>query len=374
MQKKYPKFFSTLRIVLAVVFVGIVGTLAGVLGGLISPQVFLPEDIIQLRPIVFEDKTTANKTQKDINISDVVRAIVPSMGELYHIPSKYRTRDFDEDLIPLAKDFLGYALVGTADGWIILPPSIANIHTDEIRFIDSEKHIFRIGNRITDVATGMQYAKITLPEDIALKPVQFDVTSDIGASKRVYEILNARNGIPFDLMGLEYPPGQVIADAIQIPSLLKKRFNAGQKFSIEGIPFVTEKKEIIGISTSQGIIPMVYVQNSFTQLLRTKKISHPRLALQYMDISLLPIGFSVPKRGLIKNGAYITVEKRPSVLHGPKGNLSFVQGDIITSINTETLDASKSLSEVIRQYKTGDTITIEYLHAGEKKTSEVTLQ
>ena len=137
MQKKYPKFFSTLRIILAVIFVGIIGTIAGVLGGLISPQVFLPEDIIQLRPIIFEDKTTARTSEKDIDISDMVHTVAPSVGRLYRIPSTYHAKDFGEESIPFAKDFLGYALVGTADGWIIMPPSVLKARTEEIRFIDN---------------------------------------------------------------------------------------------------------------------------------------------------------------------------------------------------------------------------------------------
>ncbi len=374
MQKKYPKFFSTLRIVLAVVFIGVIGTIAGILGGLISPQVFLPEDIIQLRPIVFEDKTAQRKSEKEIDVSDIVHTIAPSIGELYRISLKNNAQGLGTDISPFAKDFLAYALVGTADGWILLPPSVAHTHTGDIRFVDSEKRIFQIETRIPDPATGLQYAKLILPRDTALKPVQFDTTTDIGVSRRVYELLNARTSIPFDLTPLGYPLAEELSDTVQSPSIFKKRFNASQKFSSEGMPFVTEKKEVIGLATGEGILPMAYVQDSFTQLLRTKKITRPTIALQYIDLSLFPIGFSMEGHGLVKNGAYIIAQKRPTVLSGPMGNVSLVQGDIVMSINNEVLDTSHNFSEIVQQYKKGDVVTLEYLHAGEKKIAQVTLQ
>jgi hypothetical protein len=366
MQKKYPRFFSSLRIALAVVFIAIVGAITGVLGGLISPQVFLPEDIVQLRPIIFEDKTAARVSEKETNITDIVQAVASSMGEVY--------RSAPKDIFPFAKDFLGYALVGSADGWILLPSSAKAVRTEDIRFIDSEKRIFTITTRISDTATGMQYAHVALPIDATLKPVQFNTTLDIGAGKRVTELVSARSGVSFDLMPLEYPPTQTMSDAIQSPVFLQKRFNAMQTFLREGMPFVTEKKEVIGISTAQGILPMAYVHNAFTHVLRSQKIQRPSLAIQYLDLSFLSTGPVLPQRGMIKNGAYIIAQKRQTPLSGPTEKVIFAHGDVITSVNNEPLDALKSLSEIIQQYKTGDVLTLEYIHAGEKKASQITLQ
>ncbi|MBI2644742.1 serine protease [Candidatus Uhrbacteria bacterium] len=374
MQKKYPRFFTALRIALAVVFIGAIGTIAGILGGLISPQVFLPEDIIQLRPIIFEDKTAARKTEKETNISDIVHAIAPSIGKLYRVSAKNTAKDFGTDLLPFAKDFLGYALVGSADGWILLPPSLETVRTGDIRFIDSEKRIFKIETRISDPATDMQYARIRLPEESTLKPAQFDTTVDIGASKRVIELIDARGGVSFDLTPMDYPPAQTLSEAIQHANLLKKRFNASQKFSTEGVPFVTEKKEVIGLATANGILPMAYVQDSFAQVLRSKKIQRPTLTLQYVDLSLLPISADIRNREVLKNGAYIIAQKRPVGIAGPSGMVRFAHGDIVVSVNSEILDSSKNLSEILQQYKPGNAVGIEYLHAGEKKTTSVTLQ
>jgi|GEM_PF-1621257 len=374
MLKKHLKLFTALRIALVVVFVSIIGTIAGILGGLISPQIFLPEDIIQLRPIIFEDKTASRVVEKNIDITELVRAVAPSIGELYRVASKNTPKDIGGDVLPFAKDFLGYAIVGSADGWILLPPSVAHIKTGDIRFIDSEKHILKFTTRIEDPATGLQYAHVTLPADTTLRPVQVDTTVDIGASKRVYKLLTPRAGASFELTPLEYPTAQTMPDASQLSSVLQKRFNAQEAFYREGIPFVTEKKEVIGIATAQGILPMAYVQDAFTQVLRAQKIQRPLLNLQYLDLSLLATGLSVSKRNFIKNGAYILAQKRPSILRGPQGDVTFIQGDIITNINNESLDTAKSLSEMIQQYKKGDILTLEYFHAGEKKTGQVTLQ
>lgn len=373
MRKKYQKFFSALRIALAVIFVAVVGVIAGVLGGLISPQVFLPEDIIQLRPIIFEDKVASRPTGKEVDISDIVRTIAPSTGELYRV-SKNTEKNFGVDVSPFAKDFLGYALVGTADGWLLLPPSVSRIRTGEIRFIDSEKRVFRMESRVFDSATGVQYAKAILSKDITLRPLQFDASTDIGVSKRVYEIRDMRTGIPFDLTPLGYPRFDAMADAVQSPSELKKRFNATQAFSVEGMPFVTEKKEMIGLATAQGILPMAYVQDALTQVLRSGKIQRPTLSMQYVDLSLLSVGFSKTGRGLIKNGAFVMAQKRVVVLPGPQGAVSLAGGDVIVSINAEILDPQKNISEMIQQYTKGDAVTLEYIRAGEKKTAQVTLQ
>ena len=373
MVKKNEKWLRALRIGLGVVFIGVVGTIAGILGGLISPQIFLPEDIIQLRPIVFEDRSNSQKiSDKAVPVSDIVEDTTASMMGVYHTPKSNASPYPEANFIPTAKDFLGFALVGTTDGWVILPASVAGIPPEQIRLMNAEKKEFTLSIIVSDPATGIQFGKFTVSQDDTLKPVQFDTSTDF-TGRRTVKIDNFHSGSVFSLTAIGYVPADTASGMVQSTSDLKKRFNYSESYVVEGMPIVTEKKEVIGVTQKIGIVPMSYVKDVFTRVLRTKELGRPTTQLHFIDISSLPVSFTVAKRGPIKNGAYIIASKRSLALHGPDGIVSFLQGDIITNVNGDLIDLSRSLAEAFQQYKKGDTISIDFLRKGEKQSSKITL-
>ncbi|HSX41219.1 MAG TPA: trypsin-like peptidase domain-containing protein [Candidatus Saccharimonadales bacterium] len=148
-----------------------------------------------------------------------------------------------------------------------------------------------------------------------------------------------------------------------------------------GGPLVNLEGKVIGINTAvagdaQNIgfaIPINQAKIELAQVQKAGKITKPYLGVRYIPITK---EFAASNNLPVTQGGYITGDNQNlAVVPGsPAAKSGLKEGDIITKIGGQTLDATHSLSLLISQHKVGDKVKIEYLRDGQSKSVDVALE
>ncbi len=339
----------------------------GFLGGMITQERVFFDDISQIGfaqrdTVIIDDRTRRVSDNIKTDSGEVLNAVSQSMLEFYESPKKGVDRKFPENIFT-TDSFLGYGLAFTSDGWIVGPRSILNSSITDIVAIDSEKNVYKIEKKILDPVLDVSYLKITSSR---IRPVEFLKDSSVLEGRHAYYVSDRHTIASLDVSGPSYPPYKNTLAAVQSASLLQKMYNSGMSFAAEGSPIVNDDKKIIGITASQGIIPGHYIQYALDRVLRAEKKLRPTLSLQYVDNAWLIPTPTLEKKARIATGATVVSMKRnqDTVLKSPTGSVRLVSGDVILSVNDENIDGNRSLSEIVLQYKVGDTVVLKVNHLG----------
>jgi S1-C subfamily serine protease len=153
-----------------------------------------------------------------------------------------------------------------------------------------------------------------------------------------------------------------------------------------GGPLMNSSGELIGMNTmifstsgsSAGVgfaVPVDTIKMIVPQLIKHGKIIRPGLG-----IGIAPDGFK-QKLGIKDNGiiVYYVDEDGAAAKAGLQGMTQdrygrVYVGDIIVSINNETVNSLDDIYHVLEKYKIGETVTIQYLREGKKKETKVILK
>jgi S1-C subfamily serine protease len=150
-----------------------------------------------------------------------------------------------------------------------------------------------------------------------------------------------------------------------------------------GGALVDASGEVIGVNTAvagngaQGIgfaIPINIAKPIMAQAIRGETLARPYIGIVYQDVSPavmdaqnLPIDY----------GAWIGTDNPaagPSiVVNGPAAKAGLKDGDIITSVNGQRIDAQNNLDEVLTKFNPGDMLTVTILRDGKTLDVAVTL-
>jgi 2-alkenal reductase len=148
-----------------------------------------------------------------------------------------------------------------------------------------------------------------------------------------------------------------------------------------GGPLLNLQGEVIGVNTAiaardpssgdvaQGIgfaIPSDRARDIATQILQTGSVVHPYLGITYRGIdSQLQAQQSLSA----DHGALVSDVRAGS----PADQAGVKKDDIITQIDTQDIDPDNTLFALLSKHKVGDKVKLTILHAGQKRTVEVTL-
>lgn len=150
-----------------------------------------------------------------------------------------------------------------------------------------------------------------------------------------------------------------------------------------GGPLVNLEGEVIGINTAvagdaQNIgfaIPIDDVKGLITSVVDTGKLERPFLGVVYV-----PITADMAKQYdlSVEQGAYIP----PSIMIGQDAivdgsaadKAGLKEGDIITKLDGDTVDASHSLASLLGKHKVGDKVKLTIVRDGKERTVDVTLE
>jgi S1-C subfamily serine protease len=152
-----------------------------------------------------------------------------------------------------------------------------------------------------------------------------------------------------------------------------------------GGPLVDAGGNVIGINTAvaqsaQGIgfaIPIDIAKPIMRQALAGQKLTRPYLGIRYVTIDYQVAkeeNLPVQQGALVASGTDSSGQPQPAVVPGsPADQAGIRDGDIITKVEGQPLDAEHPLDLVLSQYAPGQTVTLEILRHGSTLTVRVTL-
>jgi S1-C subfamily serine protease len=152
-----------------------------------------------------------------------------------------------------------------------------------------------------------------------------------------------------------------------------------------GGPLVDAGGNVIGINTAvaqsaQGIgfaIPIDIAKPIMRQALAGQKLTRPYLGIRYVTIDYQLAkeeNLPVQQGALVASGTDSSGQPQPAVVPGsPADQAGIRDGDIITKVEGQPLDAEHPLDLVLSQYAPGQTVTLEILRHGSTLTVRVTL-
>lgn len=150
-----------------------------------------------------------------------------------------------------------------------------------------------------------------------------------------------------------------------------------------GGPLIDLEGRVVGINTAvifgaQNIgfaIPVDWAKADLQDIIKHGRIIKPYIGLMY--VMLTP---ELAKRhGLPhERGALILRDRRPDaqavLTDSPAAKAGLKEHDIITHIDGTEIPADKDFSDLLQEYKVGDTVKISYLRDGKSSDCEVVLQ
>lgn len=141
-----------------------------------------------------------------------------------------------------------------------------------------------------------------------------------------------------------------------------------------GGPLVNLEGQVVGINVvvaaeAENIgfaIPVELARTAVESYKRNSKIVRPLIGVRY--VSLTP-EIAGANNISVDYGAYVYSNSitTPAVIPGsPADNAGMKEGDIITAIGSDKIDASHSLSRLIQKYQPGDEVEITYLRGDDE--------
>ncbi len=166
---------------------------------------------------------------------------------------------------------------------------------------------------------------------------------------------------------------ETLTDMIQTDAAI----NSGNS----GGPLVNAAGEVIGINTATSTaaenmgfaIPISSVKGMLSQLLETGKAERAYLGVYSVEITPEAAkAYNLP----VSAGAYLYSSSAYSAIikGGPADKSGLKDKDIVTAVNGVKVGASGSLSNLIGEYKPGDTIQFTVIRDGSEKAVNVTLE
>jgi serine protease Do len=139
-----------------------------------------------------------------------------------------------------------------------------------------------------------------------------------------------------------------------------------------GGPLLNAEGKVIGVNVAvtagaQNVgfaIPINVVKSSLKNFEATGRFERAYLGVEYRMLS--PIA---AKENQVPAGAYLSLVAEGS----PAARAGLITGDIITTVDDQTLTEKQTLGTAIDQHKVGDQITISYWRAGQVNQTSITL-
>ena len=273
----------------------------------------------------------------------------------------------------IPSEAIGQASAVTSDGWFMtsltLDPKNTVVHIPAF----NNGNLFTIDKVIVDPNTDTTYFKLELSQEMRI--TSFADTEELHRGETV--IISDYRGEAFlgSLLSVSAPRTR--------EDLIRSSEEAVTRPSIA----IPEGASTIGAyvyDTNGGLIAMTDLAGSFfytnwenalPQVLRDKVITRPYLGIHYVLLSDL---LSDARKGLpdVHNGAWILGDAGhpPVIRKGPAYNAGIVEGEIIISVERETVTKNRDIEMLIAQYSSGDTITITVLNeGGAEEERQVTL-
>jgi len=353
-----PSSFRTL--IYTVILAIVLGTASGILGTTWTSS-YLSDYAFQLSELssplrVDQEKPRNVPSSYNEAVTGLIESSLPSVVEVY--------RGMAGPLGYSLNDVFDRGVVLTTDGWVAIasvdPSRVLSFKTARARVAGE---MYPVVESAYDLTTQTLFLKLDANN---LSVVSFGKGRETRVGEQVFVVESSYAFLPATISKHTWPQAETVSsDKPQQRLMLDKEI-------LEGYIVFNLSGDVIGFGQDRVVLPFESILPAFHSLLETKKISRASLGVNYVDLSHQVDIARELSRGL-RNGALLY--GNPAVKFGSAAKSAGLQiGDVVLAINSEVLNSSKGLDELLEQYKTGEKISVMFDRIGELKTVEVILK
>lgn len=380
--KNGKKIFNTTTTTVIVVAI-----VASAIGGFIGAKYYAPR-LTSLDSTAAQQKIVSS--QSDL-IAGIAKDVSPSVVSI-NVKSTQQATTFEQwfggnGSNGTTSESAGTGIIISSDGMIItnkhvIPDNTTSVSvtTSDGKQYDDVKVVARDPRSNVDVA----FIKISGVKD--LKPAKIGDSSKMQVGDAVvaigYALGEFENTVTTGIIsGLGRPitAGDSATSTESLTNLFQTdaAINPGNS----GGPLINMNGEVIGINTAvasdaQNIgfsIPVNDIKTQIASILDKGKLEVPYMGVRYVVLNdAIKEQFDLST----DSGAWLkATNSAQAVINGsPADKAGLKEGDIITKVNGETVDADNQLATRLSKYGVGDTVTITYIRDGKEATTKVTLE
>jgi len=382
MEKKQnnKKRFNLIAIILIVV---VFGFLAGITGEFFTK--YYLSNLSFFRDIYFTDMSDLGQreiiirdpkkvvVEQDLRIEQIKNEIQPAVVAIF---KKQQTNENLLDNVFLPQDFLGQAVVLTSDGWLITTDKFINLANSGL-VVSYNKRIYEIEKLVKDELSGLVFLKIPAQNLAVVKFAEFSELKD-GQLIYVYNAYLNQLNIA-NIKSKTYQPVITKYDFVNSSESLSKTILINKDFSRDyaSAPMMNSQGQLVGFmantKTINQAIPVNYLRPIISQILKDETIKRPYLGINYLNLNQV-FGIAEDDRQGQQEGALIITGKTGTAIEENSPLLDqLVAGDIITSIEDQKITADNDVIDILLEYKTGQQISLKYLHDNQENEISITL-
>lgn len=361
------------------IIVIILSLLTGFLGGMVSQSLLLfnnskvessGSDTVFKKILEIRE----SKISLEEKVSNLLDSLNSSLVDLYLKTNK----------VPLSSDLMGTMAVLSADGWLItskhiFDPQSLNLKGKELnnyKVKAKDNKTYSIKQIVPDPITSLIFLKTDL---LGYSSLPLGEEQEVKISEDVFTV---RDGSTFftKISNLNFNSFSELGDYIHSSEIFFRFLKTQDSLTgFKGSPLFNLKGELIGIIEDDYVIPLDYIKDQISRVLKEKKISRSYLGVQYLDLSEIRVRDIKPD---LNSGALIISKKILQEVYGPKISSFFSygilknspaqkaglrEGDIIVKVEDEELNDQKSLVDLIQQYRPRQKIKLEIWRNNQSK-------
>jgi S1-C subfamily serine protease len=263
---------------------------------------------------------------------------------------------------------LGYGVVVSADGWVLLRGEVVASQKNVLRNVD----LWIEGVRYTPtqlIADDLTDAMLIKIEANNLTPVAFAASEELSAGAAVIGAIGEHAILATTIDNTRLSNGLSVAEAEhfaydwQIASTV-----------LPSLPIFNYRGELVALGGEVTAIPLHYLASFVKNVMRSGTTNHAGLGAFVVDIEGV-LNLDEQLRQGQSHGALLAVPPNGAaavLASGPAGLAGLVTGDIITEIDGIQVDHEHTLAELLRLYAPGETAGFTVMHAGTSKTVMIT--
>ena len=305
----------------------------------------------------------------DERLSQLEKNITPAIVNFYSQP--------DETSGPFYQDNYSYGsgFILTSDGWIVTSQSVLDkIGENKYLILTSDYKIYQAEKTLTDSISPIVFVKIKASN---LPVAKLGDVNNLISGQKLYGFIASYPQIKLASLHLADLKKTILPDVVasteQISHFISVR--EGYDNSLLGAPVVNLAGEIIAVVNDNKTATPINLLTTVIKNLKQGKIIRPKFGVHYIDLAKYP-RLNLKTRKFLNQGALLSGFKNLTAVEknsaADKAGLKI--GDIITQIENEPLNGSKTLTQIIQEYEAGQTIKLVILRAGKEISMEVKLE
>ncbi len=321
----------------------------------------------QQKKVIIEHQEKVTVTV-DERLSQLEKNISPTIVNFYGQPDT-KTGLFYQDNYSYGTGF-----ILTSDGWLVTTQKVLDkIGEKKYVILTSDYALYQTEKVLTDPISPLVFVKIKANN---LPVAKLGDINSLTSGQRAYGFIASYPQTKLASLHLADLKQTVLKDVVASSEKISHFISAreGYNNSLVGSPIVNLAGEIIGVINDKQTATPVDIIKTALKNLNQDKLVRTEMGVHYIELAKYP-KLNLTNNKMIKQGALLSGYKNlTAVVKGsPADKAGLKVGDIILSIEDETLNGSKTLGQIIQEYTPGETIKLLVLRKGKEKNIEVTL-